>query len=62
MQQIIEWLQNNWTNIMAVIGAAVTFATVIVKITPSQKDDAVLAKIVKILDWFSTVNPKPPKQ
>ena len=37
------------------IGAA---ASVIVKATPSQKDDAVLAKIIKILDCVSVVNAK----
>ncbi len=57
MENIVHWINANWSNILAVYGAAVAFATIIVKITPSQKDDAILAKIVKFLDWFSTVNP-----
>jgi hypothetical protein len=61
MQNIITWINAHWSNIFAVIGAAVTFATVVVKITPSQKDDAILAKVVAFLNWFSTVNPKAPK-
>ncbi len=44
--------------VFAVIGAAVTFASVIVKITPTPKDDALLARIIAVLDYFSVVNPK----
>ena len=41
-----------------VFGAAVAFASVIVKLTPSTKDDAILAKVVKVLDFLSVVNTK----
>jgi hypothetical protein len=57
----MEYLQTiiaNSDKIFTVIGALVTFATTIVAITPTTKDDAILAKIVKILDHFSVVNPK----
>ncbi len=39
-------------------GTIVAAASIIVKATPTQKDDAVLAKIVKVLDLFSVVNAK----
>lgn len=42
----------------AIYGAVVIIATAIVKLTPSQKDDAILAKVIAFLDMFSTVNPK----
>jgi len=45
----------------AVLGALITAATVIVKLTPSQSDDNVLAKIVKVVDWLSVVNPNKAK-
>jgi hypothetical protein len=45
-------------DIFTVIGAVVTIATFIVGLTPTQKDDAILAKVVKFLDYFSVVNPK----
>jgi hypothetical protein len=57
----MNWIINHWNDVLAVIGAAVALATVIVKLTPSQKDDTVLAKVVGVLNWLSTVNPKPPK-
>lgn len=43
------------------IGMAVTAASAIVHATPSQKDDAVLGKVVKVLDVISVVSPKPTK-
>ena len=61
MDIVATWIKDNWVNIAAVYGAVVALATVIVKITPSQKDDAVLEKIIKFINFFSTVNPKPPK-
>jgi hypothetical protein len=61
MESIIVWVSAHWSDILAVIGAVVSAATVIVKVTPSQADDAVLAKVVKVLDYFSVVNPKAPK-
>ena len=53
MENIIEYANQA----LAVIGAIVTAATIIVKITPSQKDNAVLEKIITFLDFFSVVNP-----
>lgn len=46
------------SDIFTVIGGVVTIATVIVGFTPTQKDDAILAKVVAFLDYFSVVNPK----
>lgn len=39
-------------------GTVVAAASVIIKATPTQKDDAVLAKIIKVLDLVSIVNAK----
>lgn len=43
---------------LEIFGAAVALASLIVKATPSQKDDAILAKVVKVLDFLSVVNTK----
>lgn len=43
---------------LEIFGAAVTLASLIVKLTPSTKDDAILAKVVKVLDCLSVVNTK----
>ena len=43
---------------LEIFGAAVALASLIVKLTPSTKDDAILAKVVKVLDCLSVVNTK----
>lgn len=60
METAIVWIKENWDAVLAAWGALVALATVIVKLTPTQSDDALLAKVVKFLDNFSVVNPKPP--
>lgn len=57
MTEILSWIQSHWDDLLAIYGGIVAVATVVVKLTPTQKDDAILAKIVKIFDIFSTVNP-----
>lgn len=53
----MEWIVQHWNDILAIIGAAVTLATLITAITPTQKDDAILAKIIKILSAIGLLNP-----
>lgn len=53
----MEWITAHWKDILAVIGGVVTVASIIVKLTPTQKDDNVLAKIIKILAALSLYNP-----
>lgn len=51
----MSWLLNNWETIFAIWGMLVAFCTAIVKLTPTQKDDSFLAKVVKWADVFSVV-------
>ncbi len=51
--QIQEWIEIAFT----FLGAFVTFASVVVKLTPSQSDDAFLEKIIALLDNLSVFNP-----
>ncbi len=57
MSEIIKWFAEHWSDVLGVIGALITAATIIVKLTPTQKDDAVLAKIIKVLAALSLCNP-----
>ena len=54
---MISWLQANWKDVLAIIGGVVTVASIIVKLTPTQKDDAVLAKVINVLAALSLFNP-----
>lgn len=51
----MSWLVEHWETIFAIWGMLVAFCTAIVKLTPTQKDNAILAKIVKWADVFSVV-------
>ena len=53
---MLEWLHTNGAAVLQIIGAIVTLATLVVKLTPSTKDDTVLDRIVKVLVMFSLVN------
>lgn len=55
MTSIFDWLLANWEHIAAGFGMLVAFCTMIVKMTKTTKDDAILAKIVKWADVFSIV-------
>jgi hypothetical protein len=55
---MLDTIIMNLDNIFAILGGAVTFATLIVGLTPSTKDDAILAKVVGVLNYFSVLNPK----
>lgn len=51
----MSWLVDNWETIFAIWGMLVAFCTAIVKLTPTQKDDTFMAKVVKWADVFSIV-------
>ena len=51
----MDWLLEHWESIFAAWGALVAICTTIVKLTPTQKDDNILSKIVKWADVFSVV-------
>lgn len=53
----MEWINEHWKDILAIIGGIVTVASIIVKLTPTQKDDNILAKIIKVLSALGIFNP-----
>lgn len=55
----IQFAADHYKEAFAVIGALVTAATIVVKLTPTQKDDAILAKVVSVLNYFSVIEAKP---
>lgn len=51
---MMTWILANWDNVLAIYGGVVAVCTTIVKITPNTKDDAIVSKVIKVLDFFST--------
>lgn len=48
-----QWLLANWDNLLLGAASIVAGASVIAKLTPTPKDDAILAKVVNVLDFLA---------
>lgn len=51
----MEWITDNWGAITSLIIGLLSVASIITKLTPSPKDDAVVAKL---LAWVSFLQPR----
>lgn len=54
---MIAWITEHWKDILAIIGGVVTVASIVVRLTKSDRDDKALNFIVKILVALSLFNP-----
>jgi ABC-type Zn uptake system ZnuABC Zn-binding protein ZnuA len=54
--EIVNWIKDNWVDIANVIAYVIAIASIIVKLTPNTKDDAVLAKIIKFISKYIALN------
>lgn len=59
---MFETIITNAETILAWIGGIVSCASIIVKLTPTTKDDTVLEKVINFLDYFSVFNTKKNQQ
>ena len=57
---ILTWFQAHWLEISAAITSAIGLASIIVKLTPTPKDDTILAKVVGFLGKWIALNPSKP--
>lgn len=55
---VIHYIVSNWTSIIQLYLAAVGLASVIVKLTPTLKDDTVLKAIIKFVGKIIALNRK----
>ena len=49
----MNFLLENYVEILAVAAAAITVATFVTKLTPTKKDDAVVSKLRAVLEFIS---------
>ena len=54
---MIAWIQGNWAEVAKTVAYIIAGASIIVKLTPTLKDDAILGKIKKFLSRFIALNP-----
>ena len=52
----MKWITQHTEEMLQLIGTAVALATLIVKLTPTQKDDTVLGKVIAVLSALSLCN------
>ena len=58
MNETINFIQNHYDELLAIIGGIVSIASIIVKLTPTTKDDKILKYIIDFLAKFSIFNTK----
>ena len=58
MNEIFNWLGQNVDNLIAVYLSLVGAASIIVKLTPTLKDDHLLKKVVKFMGKVIALNRK----
>jgi hypothetical protein len=57
---MINFIVEHWDEILLAITSIVTAASIIVKLTPSEKDDKIVSRIMKFLNTLA-INPKEKK-
>ena len=55
---MLDFIKEHYDELCVAFTALITFCSVVVKLTPTQKDDAVLAKVVSVLSHFSIIKQK----
>lgn len=53
---MFEWLQAHWDELLTLISSAVVIISLVVKWTKTEKDDAIWAKIRKVLVALSLIS------
>lgn len=48
-----NWIVQNWAYILSALFGVIVVASIIVKLTPTTKDDSVLGKIIGVIDHLS---------
>ena len=54
--EIITWFQTNWKEIVLAYTSLVTVASIVVKLTPTLKDDDALKGVIKFIGKFIALN------
>lgn len=52
----MKYIVEHSSELLEILGSVVALATLIVKLTPTQKDDNFLAKFIKVLSALSLCN------
>ena len=56
MKEFIDWIQANNADLVLLIPAIIGVASIVVKLTPTPKDDEILGKLKKFISKFIALN------
>ena len=56
MANVIAWFGANWGQVATVIAYVIAIASIVVKLTPTTKDDAILTKIIAFVGKYIALN------
>jgi len=59
--EIVTWIQTNWTTVVQIYLAIIGAASIIVKLTPTLKDDNILKGIISFIGKWIAVDKYGPK-
>jgi hypothetical protein len=57
----IAWIQANWVQIVSIYTGVVTIASIVVKLTPTLKDDDFLLAVIKWVAKYLALNTNAPE-
>lgn len=53
----MDWIIEHWDDVLGIFTGIVTAASIIIRLTPTKKDDEAFAGVMKILNLIA-INPK----
>lgn len=53
---MITWLSEHWKEVADVVAYAIAAASIVVKLTPTTKDDVILGKIISFIGKYVALN------
>jgi 2,4-dienoyl-CoA reductase-like NADH-dependent reductase (Old Yellow Enzyme family) len=53
MQEYVNWITNNWSEILQIVLQVIGAASIIVRLTPTEADNKALDKVIKVLQALS---------
>lgn len=53
MTDVINWIVNHSAELISILTGIVTVASAIAALTPTPKDDGIVGKVYKVVDWMA---------
>ena len=54
--EVYNWIVAHWADVTEVIAYVIAIATIVVKLTPTLKDDTVMKAIIKFIGKYIALN------